>query len=207
MRSDSQDIIVKCSRCGTNNRIRPHDPKLSPICAKCKYSLVVVHNDHFDSEQEEQPKYYADLPEHFPIIRGTSMDRKQTGRTWVWIIGIAVLVIFLGYWYWEDSKSEVVLLPGGKADFYRGGFFHRDKFELTRQGRKWHFWNSESLEGGELIVPFECPYNEYRSLRLEEGGRVYMVDRKSMTREELRVVNGEWSYDASDHWHSIFDLE
>jgi hypothetical protein len=34
-----------------------------------------------------------------------------------------------------------------------------------------------------------------------------MVDRKSMTRDEVRVVDGEWSYDASDHWHSIFDLE
>ncbi len=135
------------------------------------------------------------------------MYRRLSGRTWKWIIGVGVLVAFPGYWYWKDSQSIVVLLPNGKVAFYRGTFFHRDKFTLTRQGRNWHFWNTETLEGGELILPFECPYNAYRNLLLDDSGRVYMVDRKKMTREELRVVNGEWSYDASDHWQSIFDLD
>ncbi len=60
---------------------------------------------------------------------------------------------------------------------------------------------------GELILPFECPYNQYRTLRLENDGRVYMLDNDKMERIELRVVDGEWSYDATDHWQSIFDLE
>jgi hypothetical protein len=60
--------------------------------------------------------------------------------------------------------------------------------------------------GGELIVPFECAYNESRTLRLGEGGKVYVLDKRNSTRMELRVINGEWSYDAGDHWQSIFDL-
>ncbi len=132
---------------------------------------------------------------------------KLTERAWTGIIAVGVLTAFLAYWYWNDSRSIVVLLPHGKAAFYRGGFFHREKFELTRYRGKWHFFRSEPLELGELIVPFECLYNEYRTLRLEDGGKVYLLDKKTMAREELRVVNGEWSYDASDHWQSIFDLD
>jgi hypothetical protein len=49
--------------------------------------------------------------------------------------------------------------------------------------------------------------NDYLTLRLEAGGKAFLLDKKAMTREELRVVNGEWSYDASDHWQSIFDLD
>jgi hypothetical protein len=36
------DTIIKCQRCGTNNRIRPHDPNLRPVCSKCKNHLVEV---------------------------------------------------------------------------------------------------------------------------------------------------------------------
>ena len=137
------------------------------------------------------------------------MAIKITGRFWTWIISVALLLSCLGYWYWKDSKSQVLLLPNGKAAFYRGGVFYRDKFELTNYRGKWHFWSKKSnnFESGDLIVPFECPYNDYRTLRLESGGKVYVLDRKAVSRYELRVVNGEWSYDASDHWQSIFDLD
>jgi hypothetical protein len=118
-----------------------------------------------------------------------------------------VLIVILGYWYWKCSQSLVVLLPDGKAVLYRGGFFHHDKCDLIREHGKWWFWSGRGLEGGELIVPFECPYNKYRTLRLENGGKVYLLDKKKMIREELRVVNGQWSYDATDHWQSIFDLD
>ncbi len=40
MMTDPQDRIIKCQRCGTNNRIRPHDPKLRPVCSKCKNYLL-----------------------------------------------------------------------------------------------------------------------------------------------------------------------
>ena len=137
------------------------------------------------------------------------MAGKMTPQRWTWIITLTLLVAVLGYWYWNDSQSLVVLQPNGKAIFYRGGFFHRDKFELTNYRGKWHFYSKESanFESGDLIVPFECPYNEYRTLRLEAGGRVYVLDRKAMSRYELRVKDGEWSYDADDHWQSIFDLD
>jgi hypothetical protein len=44
-------------------------------------------------------------------------------------------------------------------------------------------------------------------LRLEAGGKVYVLDKKAMSRFELRVKDGVWSYDADDHWQSIFDLD
>ncbi len=137
------------------------------------------------------------------------MDSKMTPERWTWIIIFTLLVAVLGYWYWNDSQSQVVLQPHGRAIFYRGGFFHRDKFELTNYRGIWHFFStgSRNYESGDLTVPFECPYNEYRTLRLEDGGKVYVVNRKAMSRYELRVINGEWSYDASDHWQSIFDLD
>lgn len=120
-----------------------------------------------------------------------------------------LLTAFLGHWYWRDAQSQAVLLPDGKVAFYRGAFCHREKFELTGYRGKWHFWSkgSDNFESGDLIVPFECPYNEYRTLRLEAGGKVYVLDKKAMSRCELRIVDGEWSYDADDHWQSIFDLE
>jgi hypothetical protein len=135
------------------------------------------------------------------------MGGKLSERTWGWIIVLALVGAVVGWRCWDNSRSEVFLLPHGKATFYRGGFFHRDKFELSYYGGRWQFSRSEPIEMGELIVPFECEYNQYRTLRLEEDGKVYMLDKKRMARSELRIINGEWSYDASDHWQSIFDPE
>lgn len=133
------------------------------------------------------------------------MSSRPGKRLWILIIALILLSAVVGYWYRKESRSVVLLRPHGKATFYRGGFFHRDEFELARDGGKWQFFGSEPLESGELIVPFECPYNEYRTLRLEGGGKVYVLDNDTMSRYELRVVNGEWSYEAVDHWQSIFD--
>jgi hypothetical protein len=119
----------------------------------------------------------------------------------------AGLLLILSLVYWKNSQNLVRLRPQGKAIFYRGGFFRQDKFTLTKEGTKWFFARDEPFEMGELILPFECPYNQYRTLRLENDGRVYMLDNDKMERIELCVVNGEWSYDAADHWQSIFDLE
>lgn len=130
-----------------------------------------------------------------------------TDRTWVWIVALAVISAVLGRWYYVDSRSRVVLRPEGKATFYRGGLFHQEKFDLTLNRGRWLIQAKDSLEGGELIVPFECEYNKHRTLRLEDGGKVYLLDRKTATREELRVVDGEWSYNADDHWQSVFDLD
>jgi len=79
-------------------------------------------------------------------------------------------------------------------------------FTLEYLRGEWMFFNDKDM-GGNLLLPFECYYNDKRSLRLETNGKVYMVERKKMTRTELRIVNGEWSYDATDHWQSIFDLD
>src|SRR6185312_8298824 len=117
-------------------------------------------------------------------------------RRWRWIAVAALATLILGYWYWTDSRSEVSLLPGGKAVFYRAGFFHRDRLDLTRFRGKWHLSSANGLDGGELIVPSECPYNQFRTLRIEDNGKVFVLDRETMTRFELRVVDGEWSYDA-----------
>lgn len=127
------------------------------------------------------------------------------------VVGLAVVIAVIAYWWVSDSRSDVFLRPHGKADFYRGGVFHRDKFALSAPAGHWRFFRPSPRAGedygGELAVPFECPYNEHRTLRLEDGGKAYMIDKKAAARQELRVVNGEWSYDAGDHWQSIFDLE
>ena len=108
----------------------------------------------------------------------------------------------MGWWYWVDSQTVVELQPHGKAILYRGGFFHHEKFDLIIWRGKWRF-----DYGTELLVPFECSYNQYLKLRFEDHGKVYMVDKSKLSREELKVVNGEWSYDAGDHWQSVFDLD
>jgi hypothetical protein len=121
------------------------------------------------------------------------------------VIGTSLLLILVLV-YWKNSQSLVELQPEGKAFFYRGGFFSQDKFTLTKDGNKWRFSRAEPFETGELILPFECYYNASKTLRLENDGRVYLSDRNDRDRTELRVVDGEWSYDADDHWQSIFDL-
>ena len=128
------------------------------------------------------------------------MAIKSTKQVWAAVI-VLVLLGIVGASYLKNHRSIVVLRPHGKATFYRGDLFSRDEFDLVRDGTKWRFGS------GELILPFECPYNDYRTLRLENDGKVYMLDDAAMTREELRVVDGEWSYDATDHWQSIFDLD
>ncbi len=130
---------------------------------------------------------------------------KLSNKTVVISAGVFLIILIMGYWAYYCSQNEVMLLSRGRAEFFRGDFFHRDRFSLEYRYGAWEFSRKE-LGGGELIVPFECKYNKYRDLRLEDNGKVYMIDRKQMSRIELRVVNGEWSYDASSHWQSIFDL-
>lgn len=127
-------------------------------------------------------------------------------QAWALVIALG-LVLILGIIYWKNSQSLVRLRPNGKAVFIRGGFFRQDQFMLSRDGRNWVFYRQEPFETGDLILPFECPYNDYRTLRLENDGRVFMLDKDNMERTELRVVDGDWSYDAGDHWQSIFDLD
>jgi hypothetical protein len=133
------------------------------------------------------------------------MAGRLSERAWSRIIATALITIVMGWLSWNDSHSIVYLRPHGKATFYRGGFFGRQKFELSQYRGVWQFSRSEPFETGELSAPFEYEYNDYLTLRLEEGGKVYLVDEKRMTREELRIVDGEWSYAASDHWQSIFE--
>ena len=129
-------------------------------------------------------------------------SNKATGIS----VGGLLVLFLIGHWGIRCYQNEVVLLPRGKAKFIRGSFLHRDRFCLEYRHGAWRFTRKE-LDGGELIAPFECKYNEHRYLRLEDNGKVYLIDRKRMIREELRIVNGEWSYDAGDHWQSIFDLD
>jgi len=135
------------------------------------------------------------------------MASRLSERTWSWIIVLALFGAFVGWRSWDDSHSKVVLLPHGKATFYRGGFFHRDQFELTNYGGKWRYFRREPVAVKELFVPFECKYNDYYTLLLEDGGRAFVVDEEKESRSELRIVNGEWSMGAGDHWQSIFDPE
>lgn len=153
----------------------------------------------------EEPDQFPDEELRRQLVSNLFVNRRASS-SWKRILPLGLILVFVGWWYWTDSRSSVVLLPHGKAAFYRGGFFHRDRFNLVVQQGRWHFSDWDNYTGGDLVVPFECPYNKYRTLRLEDGGKVYTLDKENMTREELRVVDGEWSYDASDHWQSIFDL-
>ena len=130
-----------------------------------------------------------------------------SNKTWSLLVAgalVAILLVPIGI---DSSRTTAKLLPGGTAVFYRGHFLHHEKCDLyVSPVRNWAILCPNGA-GGELIVPFESAYNKYRTLRFESGGRVYLIDRRNMTREELRVVNGEWSYDATDHWQSIFDLD
>ena len=130
-------------------------------------------------------------------------------RRFGWIIAILLPLAFIGWGYWSESQNLVLLKPDGKVTFLRGGFFHRDQFYLKNTGGKWQFFSEDkdNYDSGDFIVPFECKYNENYTLRLEPGGKVSLLDKKRMSRMELRLVNNEWSYDAGDHWHSIFDFE
>jgi hypothetical protein len=119
--------------------------------------------------------------------RVSTLRNLSSRQIWTAIVVIGLLLILTAI-YWKNSQSLVQLRPQGKAVFYRGGFFHQDKFTLDRQGSKWLFFRSEDLESGELILPFECPYNQYRTLRLENDGRVYMLDNEKMTREEQTLL-------------------
>jgi hypothetical protein len=131
---------------------------------------------------------------------------KLTEKRLAWIFCSFVCAVFLFHWYWTDAQSVVELQPHGKTILYRAGFFHREKFDLVIWQGKWQFSGTLGI-GGDFLVPFECSYNEHRLLRLEEHGKVYLIDKKSLSRQELKIVNGEWSYDATDHWQSIFDLD
>lgn len=124
-----------------------------------------------------------------------------------WIPVVALISVVVGYVYLSSPRHTAELLPHGKVAFYQRGILSTDKHELIQEQGRWLIFGGEPFMYRELLVPFECRYNDSRNLRFENGGRVYMIDKKDQTREELRVVGGEWSYDASDHWQSIFEAQ
>lgn len=121
-----------------------------------------------------------------------------------WCILIAIPAWIIGSWGWRDAHTTVYLKPGGKAVLLRGGFFHRTKCDLSIVRRQWQ-WH-DAIGGGELLVPIEGEFNKSHTLLLADQGRAYSVDKSNLTREELRIVNGEWSRDAGQAWVSVFDF-
>jgi hypothetical protein len=116
-------------------------------------------------------------------------------------IGVTAAGILLwGYVKWRQPDNYVNLEMGGKASFYQGNVFSHRRFGLEYWRGQWHISGAAEI----LAVPFECPYNETRTLRLEADGRVWVIVNTESSRYELRDVNGEWSYDAGDQWVSIF---
>jgi hypothetical protein len=132
--------------------------------------------------------------------------RWRPSRLDLWIIAL-LLAAGLSWWGWVISHTEIHLRAGGKALMLRAGFPGRDVCDLEIVQGRWRWHDRETKQSGELLVPVECAYNKRRNLRLEEHGKVYIVDKAKLDRCELRVVNGEWSYSAGLGWVSIFDLD
>jgi hypothetical protein len=98
------------------------------------------------------------------------------------------------------------------AEYYRAGIFFRDSYPLNHFHSRWilgiksqnsaHFGDAG---GEELLLPIESYFNGNRTLYIDSVGRVYLNDKKADIRTELKIVEGEWCYDASDHWQSLFD--
>jgi hypothetical protein len=139
-----------------------------------------------------------------------SIALKSSKSRWKWLLGVVVLAALIFYCA-AFRRVGANLLPHGKAEFFRSGILYRDRFPLSVFRGQWHIGLNTNPHygdqgGGDLIVPFDCHYNGAKTLEFDEGGKAYLLDRKTSTRTELRVVDGEWSYDASDHWQSIFDF-
>jgi len=97
--------------------------------------------------------------------------------------GTVSVVIMIGYWYsricaatYSCAQTAGRLLPRrcfhqrqvrAKASMMVTGCFS----DLRPPWRR--------LRRRVGLSPFECPYNERRTLRLEDGGKAYMIDKKA----------------------------
>src|SRR4051812_48325934 len=118
------------------------------------------------------------------------MNKKQKTNT---ILVIAALIA-LGYiyWLWNKPDNYVRLKPYGKVVFYQGNVFYHDEYELKYLQHEWHLIGEEHS----LAVPFECSFNDTRNLHIDENGKVWVIINSESVRYELRVVNGNWSFNA-----------
>ena len=137
---------------------------------------------------------------------GAAMRQRHVRRVAYFVVTVVLALSVLVGWTWQHERQPFVRLePGGKAAFYPHGhgFFQNEKYSLTLWKGNWHTAGPDG--GGDLLVPFRCNWNGYLEILLEDHGRVYLVDRRKLVREELRVVNGEWSRCVDGEWFSIFN--
>jgi hypothetical protein len=115
---------------------------------------------------------------------------------------IALLLLFVWNKYQEGCQPIVSLEPNGKMVLYHGNFFWRKKHQVERLYGRW------CGDGNELLLPIEGPYNDYGwKVRIEVNGRVYKINKEKAARDELRVINGEWSADPHEtgaEWYPVF---
>jgi hypothetical protein len=136
---------------------------------------------------------------------------KKPVSRWGMIFGVLVSCALI-YYCATFRRHGANLLRHGKAEFFRSGFMYQDKYPLSVFDGRWHIGINANPHyadsgGAELLVPFRCYYNGANELEFDEGGKVYLVNKEDHTRTELRVIQGEWSYNVGDHWQDIFNLD
>ena len=136
------------------------------------------------------------------------MKKKRKIQITVTIVTIGILIYIFILWHKPDNY--VLLNRHGKASLYIGNFVSHEKFNLEFSQGQWR-WSGKDASGifvvGFLEVPFECPFNDYRGLRIEDNGTLWVVDKSKSDRYELRVVDGEWSYDVDGDWAHLAPLD
>ncbi|MBF0503313.1 MAG: hypothetical protein HQM09_24545 [Candidatus Riflebacteria bacterium] len=101
-----EEIIVRCHKCGTKNRLKPHTSDLVPICGNCKTSII--------SENIETTK---DLDGTTTVITIPSAKEKKPYRI-LWAIGLILFIVaMVGYMKNEVSinVSQDVIAPKPKV--------------------------------------------------------------------------------------------
>lgn len=128
---------------------------------------------------------------------------KHKRRVVVGCVLLSVVALpITGKIWWDNTRTYPELIYPNKAVFHRGGwFFNGESNEIYHLHGQWY------LNGYELLVPMEGPFNSVCLVRFEDRGRVYRVNHADGTRTELRIVNGEWSARCDDNtWASIYGL-
>jgi hypothetical protein len=87
----------------------------------------------------------------------------------------------------------------GTIYFLEKGWFTNTQYPLKFIYPYWK-WQSEDGVWHELYTPFISDWNEEEYLILDYGGRIFVADKKSNRRYQIKKIEGEWESNRADEW-------
>jgi hypothetical protein len=89
--------------------------------------------------------------------------------------------------------------------FHKVGWLKNADYAVKFFNDEWHY-QATNETWQPLLTPFVGQWNDNYHLLLDTRGRIFVSKKDNSSHFEIRLIGGEWCYNAIDEWASLDDM-